>query len=59
MRAMADDAQKLVGSWRARGPSDNLVNVFADGHITMYLRKGGIGDLRTLEGSGRWRVTVC
>jgi len=53
-RAAADDAQKLVGLWHEYAPSDNLVNFAADGHITMYLRKGEIGDLRTLEGS--WKL---
>jgi uncharacterized protein (TIGR03066 family) len=50
-RAVADDAAKLVGMWHEYSPSDNLVNFTADGHVTMYLRKGEIGDLRTLKGN--------
>jgi uncharacterized protein (TIGR03066 family) len=49
--AIADDAQKLVGLWHEYSPSDNLVNFTADGRVVMYLRKGEIGDLRTLEGN--------
>jgi len=50
-RAAADEAGKLVGLWHEYSPSDNLVNFTADGHVVMYLRKGEIGDLRTLEGN--------
>ena len=54
-RAVADDAQKLVGLWHEYSPSDNLVNFAADGRITMYLRKGEIGDPHTLE--GQWTAS--
>jgi len=54
MRAAADDAGKLVGTWHEYSPSDNLVNFTADGRVTMYLRKGEIGDLHTLE--GKWTL---
>jgi len=54
-RAAADDAAKLVGTWHEYSPSDNLVKFTADGHITMYLRKGEIGTLHTLE--GQWQLT--
>ncbi len=50
-RAAADDAAKLVGLWHEYSPSDNLVKFDADGHVMMYLRKGEIADLRTLEGN--------
>jgi len=53
-RALADDAAKLVGLWHEYSPSDNLVNFLADGRVVMYLRKGEIGDLHTLE--GKWSL---
>jgi uncharacterized protein (TIGR03066 family) len=53
-RAVADDAAKLVGLWHEYSPSDNLVNFLADGRVVMYLRKGEVGDLHTLE--GKWSV---
>jgi uncharacterized protein (TIGR03066 family) len=54
MPASADDAGKLVGTWHEYSPSDNLVRFTADGHVTMYLRKGEIGNLHTLEGN--WKL---
>ena len=54
MRASADDAGKLVGVWHEYNPSDNLVKFTADGHVTMYLRKGEIANLHTLE--GEWKL---
>jgi uncharacterized protein (TIGR03066 family) len=53
-RAAADDSGKLVGLWAEYTPSDNLVNFTADGRVTMYLRKGEIGDLHTLD--GKWTL---
>lgn len=52
--AAADDAQRLVGVWHEYSPSDNLVNFSADGRVVMYLRKGEIADLRTLD--GKWTL---
>ncbi len=53
-RAAADDTGKLVGLWHEYTPSDNLVNFTADGRVTMYLRKGEVGDLHTLD--GKWTL---
>ena len=55
MRAVADDAEKLVGIWHEYSPSDNLVSFSADGRVVMYLRKGEIGDLHQLD--GKWTLT--
>jgi len=54
-RAVADDAEKLVGVWHEYSPSDNLVSFSADGRVVMYLRKGEIGDLHQLD--GKWTLT--
>jgi len=53
-RAVADDADRLVGIWHEYSPSDNLVSFSADGRVVMYLRKGEIGDLRQLD--GKWNL---
>ena len=53
-RAVADDADKLVGIWHEYSPSDNLVSFSADKRVVMYLRKGEIGDLRQLD--GKWTL---
>src|SRR3974390_1800600 len=45
------DAAKLVGTWHEYKPGDNLVRFTADGQGQMYLRKGEIGDLRSVEGT--------
>jgi uncharacterized protein (TIGR03066 family) len=55
VRAVADDGGKLVGVWHEYSPSDNLVSFTADGRVTMYLRKGEIADLHTLDGA--WTVS--
>ena len=46
---------RLVGYWLEYGRSENLVNFTADGRISMYLRKGEIGDLHTLD--GKWTLS--
>ena len=54
----ADDpaADRLVGFWLEYGGShENLARFTADGGVSMYLRQGEIGDLRTLD--GKWTLT--
>jgi uncharacterized protein (TIGR03066 family) len=45
------DAARLVGTWHEYRPSDNVITFTADGHVVLYLRKGEVGDRRTLEGT--------
>ena len=45
------DAGRLVGTWHEYKPGDNLVNFTADKHVVMYLKKGEIGDLRSIGGT--------
>jgi hypothetical protein len=46
---------RLVGVWREYSPSSNIVRFEKDGTTTLYLKKGEIGDLRTLD--GKWTVS--
>lgn len=46
--------ERLVGVWREYSPSSNVVKFDQDGTTTLYLKKGEIGDLRTLV--GKWSV---
>src|SRR5690242_12298230 len=40
---------RLVGVWREYSPSSNIVRFEKDGSTKLYLKKGEIGDLRTLD----------
>jgi len=53
----ADSAlgDRLVGVWREYSPSSNIVRFEQDGSTKLYLRKGEIGDLRTLD--GKWAIS--
>jgi hypothetical protein len=53
----ADSAlgDRLVGVWREYSPSSNIVRFEKDGSTKLYLKKGEIGDLRTLD--GKWKVS--
>lgn len=56
--AIAADAalgDRLVGTWREYSPSSNIVRFEKDGATTLYLKKGEIGNLRTLD--GKWTVS--
>src|SRR5690349_12216681 len=46
--------ERLVGVWREYSPSSNVVKFDQDGTTTLYLKKGEIGNLRTLD--GKWSV---
>jgi hypothetical protein len=46
---------RLVGVWREYSPSSNIVRFEKDGTTTLYLKKGEIGNLRTLD--GKWTVS--
>ena len=46
---------RLVGVWREYSPSSNIVRFEKDGSTKLYLKKGEIGDLRTLD--GKWSVS--
>lgn len=46
---------RLVGVWREYQPTSNFVQFFPDGTIKLYLKKGEIKDLRSLDGS--WVVS--
>ena len=46
---------RLVGVWREYSPSSNVVQFFRDGTTKLYLKKGEIRDLRSLD--GKWIVS--
>ena len=54
--ALAQDSPRarLVGLWDEFQPGSNLVEFAGDGTWKLYLKKGEIGDLRTLN--GEWTV---
>jgi hypothetical protein len=45
---------RLVGEWEELSPSRNYVDFFADGRVVLHLKKGEIGDLKTLDGT--WAI---
>lgn len=47
-------AQALAGWWEEYSPSSNIVYFGADGTVKLHLKKGEIGNLRTLDGT--WTV---
>ena len=53
--AEAGLGDRLVGVWREYYPSSNVVQFFQDGTTKLYLRKGEIRDLRSLD--GKWVVS--
>lgn len=53
--AEAGFGDRLVGLWREYYPSSNVVQFFRDGTTKLYLRKGEIRDLRSLN--GKWVVS--
>jgi len=48
-------ADRLVGVWREYSPSSNIVEFSADRSTKLYLKKGEIRDLRSLD--GKWTVS--
>jgi hypothetical protein len=42
---------RIVGEWEEFAPSRNYVDFFADGRVVLYLKKGEVGDLKTLNGT--------
>lgn len=52
----ADSAlgDRLVGVWREYSPSSNVVRFEKDGNTRLYLKKGEIGNLHSLD--GKWTV---
>ena len=55
LAADASLGDRLVGVWREYSPSSNIVRFEKDGSTKLYLKKGEIGDLRTLD--GKWIVS--
>ncbi len=49
--ADAPTREQLIGMWLEIHPADNLMYFAKDGTWRMYLKKGEIGDLRTLDGT--------
>lgn len=47
-------ASTLVGRWEEFTPSSNIVEFVADGTIKLYLTKGEVGTLHTLDGT--WKM---
>ena len=46
---------RLVGVWREYFPSSNVVQFYKDGTTKLYLKKGEIRDLRSLD--GKWIIS--
>jgi hypothetical protein len=42
---------RLIGEWEEFSPSRNFIDIASDGRIVLYLKKGEIGDLKTLDGT--------
>ena len=53
--AEAGLGDRLVGVWREYHPSSNVVRFNRDGTTRLYLRKGEIRDLRSLD--GKWVIS--
>ena len=55
--ARGDEAlgSRLIGTWREYSPADNLVRFSKTGAWKLYLKKGEMGGLRSLD--GRWSVS--
>jgi hypothetical protein len=53
--AEAGLGDRLVGVWREYHPSTNVVQFFRDGTTKLYLKKGEIRDLRSLD--GKWVIS--
>ena len=53
--AEAGLGDRLVGVWREYHPSSNVVQFLRDGTTRLYLRKGEIRDLRSLD--GKWVIS--
>ncbi|EJE49458.1 hypothetical protein PMI14_05977 [Acidovorax sp. CF316] len=49
-----DTATALVGWWEEYSPSSNIVQFLPDGTVRLYLKKGEIDALRSLDGT--WKV---
>ena len=53
--ALAQNLDKrVVGTWHEYTPTDNLIAFAKDGTWKLYLKKGEVGELRTL--GGKWWV---
>ena len=48
------DSARLVGLWRQHVGNENVVKFGADRTVSVYLRKGEIADLHTLD--GKWTL---
>ena len=46
--------KRVVGTWHEYTPTDNLIAFAKDGSWKLYLKKGEVGELRTL--GGKWWV---
>ena len=46
---------RLVGVWREYFPSSNVVQFYKNGATKLYLKKGEIRDLRSLD--GKWVIS--
>ena len=53
--AEAGLGDRLVGVWREYYPSSNVVQFSKDGSTKLYLKKGEIRDLRSLD--GKWVIS--
>jgi hypothetical protein len=52
--AQGDLQKRVVGTWHEYTPTDNLITFARDGSWKLYLKKGEVGELRTL--GGKWWV---
>lgn len=54
VRNAAEPAAALSGWWEEYSPSSNIIQFQPDGTVRLYLKKGEIGNLRSLDGS--WKL---
>jgi hypothetical protein len=55
-QAHAVNREQVVGMWAEIHPKDNVVYFAKDGSWKLYLKKGEIGDLHSLD--GKWTLTT-
>ncbi|MBP6750597.1 MAG: hypothetical protein KA144_13245 [Xanthomonadaceae bacterium] len=51
---LASPRVRLIGQWEEYSPSRNFVDFYEDGRVAVYLKRGEVGDLKTLDGT--WSI---
>lgn len=51
---LASSRARLIGRWEEYSPSRNFIDFLDDGRVVLHLKRGEIGERKTLEGD--WRI---